>query len=321
MLYLLHGKDTFRRDARVNEIRSAYREKHPDAFGEHVVDAEEQDASERLGEALAQGGGLFDTKSLVIASGFLKKDKKALKALLDERDIAQNQDAVLLLVEGKLKKSELKDVPNAETELFDPLSEADRVQWIGRYISEHGPKQGPRKIQKGAATMLAGLGDDLGRIAQELERLMAYAAGEEVISEEHVTALLSLRQEETIFPISDGICDREPTKALTALARLSGSGDDARGLLSYALKETRQLIRAHAALSTEVPGDPQELFGAKPFVWKKRTAQARKWSEEEIRELAALARDADMASKRGSSAKEALEALILGAASPPKQRS
>ena len=314
MLYLLYGSDTFRRDARVSEIRSAYREKHPEALGEQVVDTEDTDALERLGEALAQGGGLFDSKSLVIARGFIKSDSKGLQEILHARNISDDNDTVLLLVEEKLKKAEIKDFADATNEVFDQLNEDERIKWIGRYVKEHAPQKGPGKIQKRAAAMLAGLGDDLGRIAQELERLMAYAAGEETIHEQHVAALLPLSREETIFPISDGVAGREPTAALAALAALSGTGDDARGLLSYALRETRQMIRAHAALSAEVPGDPQELFGAKPFVWKKRTAQARKWTDEEIRELVAIARDIDASSKRGSTAKEALEELILRAA-------
>lgn len=315
MLYLLYGSDVFRRDARIAEIRTAYRKKHPEALGEQVIDAEDTaEPLKRLAEALTQGGGLFDSKSLVIARGLIKRDAKGLQEILGTRSISEDRDTVLLLVEEKLKKAEIKDFADATDEVFDTLPQSERVNWIGRYVKEHAPQNGPGKIQKSAATTLAGLGDDLGRIAQELERLMAYAAGEETIREEHIAALLPLSREETIFPISDGVAGREPAGALAALAALSGTGDDARGLLSYALKEARQMIRAHAALSSEIPGDPQELFGAKPFVWKKRTTQARKWTDEEIRDFIAIARDIDASSKRGNTAKEALEELILRAA-------
>lgn len=313
MLYLLYGVDTFRRDERVAEIRTAYRAKHPDALGERIIDVDEADALRNLTEALTQGGGLFEAMSLVVARGFVKSDPDTLVQLLEGSNVTGREDIVVVLVEDKLLKAALDIKKIAQQEEFTTISQAERISWIAKYVKKRGPRQGPKKIKKTAAETLADFGSDLGQIAQELERLMAYAAGEEAISGEHVEALLHTREEETIFPLSDGVGERAPIPALAALARLTAEGDDAIGLLSYTIRESRQLIRAHAALSAELPGDPLELFGAKPFVWRKRTAQARGWSAEDIEALAVRIRDMDRARKTGTDPKTALEYLLLKA--------
>jgi len=313
MLFLLHGVDTFRRDERVTEIRTAYRAKHPNALGEQIIDADEADALRNLTEALTQGGGLFEAMSLVVARGFVKSDPKALVELLESSNVTSREDIVVVLVENRLLKAALDIKQIAQQEEFTNISEAERISWIAKYVKDRGLEQGPKKIKKTAAEILANLGSDLGQIAQELERLIAYAAGEEAISGAHVEALLRVREEETIFPLSDGVGDRAPAAALAALARLTADGDDASGLLSYTIRESRQLIRAHAALSAELPGDPLALFGAKPFVWRKRTAQAKGWDAEDIEALAVRIRDMDQARKTGTDSKTALEYLLLKA--------
>src|SRR3989344_2376097 len=305
MLYVLHDPDSYRMHERLAEIRAAYRHTNPQALGETVI--EEGAASlEQFRAALAQGGGLFEAKGLVIGRDLFAQHKEALSEMLQESSAAQREDVNVVLVETlPLPASAKPLITVAKAEVFDTLSGEALLQWIVRYVRERGPNEGPKKIGSRAADQLLSIGSDLWRTSRELEKLLAYAAGEEAIREEHVRALLRVPFDETVFPVSDGICERSPHKALAAVTRLLDHGD--------AIKETRQLIRAHAARGEELPEDPLKLFGAKPFVWRKRTAQARKWSDEEIAELMNRTVDLEATWKGSGDTRLALDKFILAA--------
>ena len=117
--------------------------------------------------------------------------------------------------------------------------------------------------------------------------------------------------EETIFSLSDGVCEREPEKALVALARLTTEEENVDGLLGYVIRETRNLVRARYALSEGGGADGAITFQVKPFVWRKRTSQARRWDEHEMPALLARAADLDLAWKTGAHKRLALERFIL----------
>lgn len=310
MLFLLYGKDTYRRDERLREIREAYREKHPNALGETVIDGDKPEALAEFEGALAQAGGLFEQKSLVIARRLLTNTGEEAATVCTEQNVAQRDDVNVVLVEDEDKHK----LRGATMEEFKLLSEQELSKWIARYVREKGPKSGPTRIAKRAAALLEALGPNLIRIVCELEKALAYAAGEEVLREEHVAALLNTPDEETVFPVSDGICSRRPLLALAAITRLTAEGQDMNGLINYAIQESRQLIRAHAALSEEFTDDPLRLFNVKPFVWRKRTSQARAWSKEEILKLSKRIADLEVAWKTGANKRLALEAFILAAA-------
>jgi DNA polymerase III delta subunit len=314
MLFLLHGEDTYRLHQRIAEIRLTYRQTNPEALGETIVDAD--DASlDRLNAALAQGGGLFEAKGLIIGRELFAQHGEALTALLAEHGVERREEVNVVLVEATALKAAAKPLlAMAKSETFAKLTTTELVQWIGRYVQEHAPEQGPGKIEKAAAEQLAVLGPDLWRLSRELEKLLAYAAGEEKITTAHITQLVRRVNEETVFPISDGICNREPEPALAAVLRLTAEGQDPDGLAAYAMKEARQLVRAHAALNDPLPGDPQELFGAKPFVWRKRSSQARKWNDEEIQKLLDRTVALEATWKGSGDTRLALDAFILAAA-------
>lgn len=313
MLYLLHGSDAYRRVTRVQEIREAYRAKYPEALGESLIDEETQEPLKTIASALTQGGGLFESKSLIIIRDVFSEHVKEVEELLESVAAHTREDMVVVLVVDRLPKSFPFTKKHATAEEFIPLNQARRVQWIARYIKQFAPPPGPGSISKKAAEALAAAIDDVGHLAQELEKLMAYCAGQKAIQEKDVHALFHTQIEETIFPISDGVAERTPHKALVAIARLVRREGDAAGLIGYTLKEARQLIRAHAAQSGELPGDPLALFGAKPFVWRKRTTQATRWTAEEIEELAQRCVELDASRRSGADARLALENFVLKA--------
>jgi len=313
MIYLLTGLDTYSREDRVQEIRETYRKKYPDAFGEVLLSLDDTDVVERLATALTQGGGLFSAKSLVIAREVLGKNTEQLESLFASTDVATSEDSILVLVEDRLPKGAALTKKHATEETFNPLKGESRVKWIARYVQKHGPEEGPKKIGQEAASLIESGGGDLWNLSQELEKLLSYAAGEEQVRVEHINALLSFRDEETIFPISDGIGERSPTTALAAIARLASEREDVAGLIGYAIKEARQIIRAHSAIGAELPESPEDLFGAKQFVWRKRSSQARNWDEETIKVLVSALLETDAARRSSLDERLALERLILRA--------
>lgn len=312
MLYLLYGPDTYRRDERLAKMREAYRAKNPEALGETVLDG--TPPLEHIEEVCTRGRGIFEAKRFIVIHDAFVTHGKALVELIDQLQLHQQLDLNLVVVEGDVEKNPafpaLRVLCRADA--FAWLAPQRLRAWIVSYVKARGSENGPRQITPRAVDLLVSLGPDLRRLSNELEKLLLFAAGKETLTEDDVKALSFISVEETIFPLSDGVCEKQPLKALVALLRLTADGSEPDGLISYTIGEARNLVRARAALSAQKTTlDIAQEFGTKPFVWKKRLAQARKWQDNEVVALLERIAALDLSWKTGAEKRLALDHFIL----------
>lgn len=164
-----------------------------------------------------------------------------------------------------------------------------------------------------AAARLAELvGDDVGRLSNEVAKLAAYLGGKGEVDERTVTALVPQSgavAHNAVFALVDAIAQQRTGEALSTLHRLLDAGENPLGLLAMIARQMR-LIRAACARQ----GDAAALMAdlqLSDFVVRKVAAQARRFPLEAAEAALEACLAADLKMKGGHEARGALEALVV----------
>jgi DNA polymerase-3 subunit delta len=143
--------------------------------------------------------------------------------------------------------------------------------WIRQRAEEKGGT-----ISSEAISLLAALvGADLRLLDQELEKLLLYADGRQVTSDD-VQALVSHARETSIFDLVDCVGRRQTDRALQLLHRLLEDGEPPLYLLAMLARQIRILIQV-AELQERglTPKEVARRLKLHPYVVEKGLAQAR----------------------------------------------
>jgi DNA polymerase-3 subunit delta len=149
--------------------------------------------------------------------------------------------------------------------------ERDLPAWIRQRAEGKGGA-----ISSEAVSLLAGLvGTDLQLLDQEIEKLLLYADGRQVTTDD-VVALVSRARETSIFDLVDCVGRRQTERALQLLHRLLDDGAAPLYLLSMLARQIRILIQVAELQTKQLT--PKEVAGRlklHPYVVEKGMAQAR----------------------------------------------
>lgn len=115
----------------------------------------------------------------------------------------------------------------------------DRPRFAVAHASEHG-----LRLRPGQAALLVELvGDDIGRIAREVEKLAVYV-GEGDVSDEDLRAVCSALAAEEVWELTAGLARRDPALALRALHRLLADAQEPHYLLAMVVMQLRKVLQA-----------------------------------------------------------------------------
>lgn len=172
---------------------------------------------------------------------------------------------ILLLAKAEGKKQK------AYTKLFERPKDSELSGWIERRARSKGGA-----ISREAVVALAALvGSDLRLLDQEIEKLLLYADGRQVTTED-VQALVSRARETSMFDLVDCVGRRQADRALRLLHRLLDEGEAPLYVLAMLARQIRILIQVSElrakGLSQQQMADRLKLH---PYVVEKGLAQAR----------------------------------------------
>ena len=204
--------------------------------------------------------------------------------------------------QGKLKKGFV--------EHFKLPGERDLPGWI----QERARAIGQGEISSEATTLLAALvGPDLRLLDIEVEKLLLYADGRMVTSED-VQLLVSHAREASVFDLVDCVGRRETGRALRLLHRLLDEGEPPLRLLAMLARQIRILIQLREVAERET--DPREMarqLRLHPFVVHKGLSQARNFELDQLEAAHERVVQTDWAIKSGRSEPVlALDMLVVG---------
>jgi len=294
--YLIFGTNQPRVELAVRRLR--------DRFGPDAV--EKLEASETSGEeavAACNAGGLFASAGRVVIVDGVERwkaaDAKAIAAYLDD----PAPETVLALVAEQLRRDSAlaKAIGKRGQILAYDVVKRDLPKWVQAQLRERGVAVSVEFAHE----LIELVGDEMHELACEIDKLATWAGGEKIAAKE-LELLVCPRGEVAPFGLTDAWGRRDARGALAAYELLLERASESRQAL---LTRLAALLFAHIGkvqacrrLSQQGLGSREAAarLGMHPYAAEKAFAQARNFSEAELRRTTVRLAALDLALKGGS---------------------
>lgn len=156
------------------------------------------------------------------------------------------------------------------------------------------------------------IGNNLAEVMGELDKLTSYVGAREFFEEDDVAAVVSDTRVESVFALTDALGAGELAAALRLLGRLLDDGQPPLVILTMLVRHFRQLWKVRELLSQSVP--QKELprrIGVNPYFLGGLLTQAKRCSDEQLREAFPRFLAVDLALKSGGDSRAQLEGLVF----------
>ncbi len=286
-LYLFFGAEEFLMDRACRRLEQALAEQAGEAPHRVVHSAAEVDLAEFLAEARL--APLFGAGQLLILKRVETYGDKALKAVADYLKHPSPRSLVVLTaptlkardvekhaIWGPLLKSEAALA-------FGRLREGDLLQWLIGEARAQGKELTPGAAQR----LVEVVGENLGDLNQELNKLVLFAGEERTLNRALVSQLATHSRTYTIFALVEALGERSGQRRLEALAQLLDLGEPPPKIINMLARQIRLLIRVREAPAGAAPADLAKTLNMAPGLLRKLERQAKAFS------LKALARHLD----------------------------
>ena len=317
--YYLHGDDDFRKDDALAALIASAVDPALRDFNVEIRRASELDA-ETLDTVLGTPPMMSERR--VVALRDVPSLKKDPKAILDRYLDRPAKDTVLVLLAPAGTKPEKALIDRTVSVEIAPLS-GDR---LGDWIT----KRATLPITPEASALLQdAIGNDLGQLSGELDKLASYVrglGGQEIIDEAAVGAVVGVTREETLGRLLDYVAARDAAGAIAVLPYvLAQPKTSAVSIimalttqtlaLAYAVSSGRKSSNDFFALLKETGAFPGRAWGEAVNAWVRAVPA---WTldalERGIQSL--LAADVALKESRVSDDEQVLVSLILDLCAP-----
>ena len=321
MIYLFYGENQFSLLEEVKKIKRDNLPAEAEDFNFARIDALKSGFS--IDEVLqaADAFPFLSDKRVVIVSGLVTKlgkgasaeekpgrSKKGPATTPRERFLEfvprMPATTILILTEEKAAKNDLVykavDKHGAVRE-FEPLKDFALEKWINeRAVSRQ------IKLERGVAEMLRSyMGSDLYRLANELEKLAAYAGEGQAVTTRMVEMLTAEAQEIKVWELTDALAGRNLPLALRQLNRMrnettlnrAGFTRQVFGMISKQVYDLARIRDMHTNRKTN--SEIAQAVGMHPFRVEKTIPLARKFSADHLDYLYNRLTELDYADKSG----------------------
>lgn len=308
-VYLLFGDEPFLLNSYKKKLREAVTD--GDTMNFNYFEGKGPDLHEII--SLADTMPFFAERRLILidGSGFFKGPQEELSEYLPR--IPETTCMVFCESDvdkrGKLYKK-VKAVGYAAE--LKKQGAADLMKWAGGILARDG-----RKITRQVMEyFLERTGDDMGSIYMELEKLICYTAGREVITKEDVDAVGSVHVENRIFEMVSAIVSGNIKKAMDLYEDLLVLKEPPMRILFLIARQFNQLLQVREL--TEKGSQRSEIASAlkvPPFVAGKLMSQAKTFDKRQLLSYVEFCVDVEQAVKSGRlSDRLAVELVIAGKA-------
>ena len=294
-VYLLTGSDRPKIATALERLRGHF-------SAEAVETASAQVVTGEAAVAHCNAGSLFGDARLVVVTD-VERWKAADAKQVESYLVAPAPATVLALVAGELRKdSALSKVcaKRGDVLTYD-VPKRNLTSWVGEQFRRLGTQAEP----DACAALVALVGDDPQALANEVEKIATWAAGEPVGQRE--VELLAVPLSETpVFALTDAWGRRDPAATLdaseTIFEREAKPRRDTAPRLAAALGSHVGRVRACGQLAAEGvrPRDGAARLKLHPFYAEKLFAQADRFSSEELDSIVVRLAELDLALKGDS---------------------
>lgn len=183
------------------------------------------------------------------------------------------------------------------------------AQWIVRRGKECSPEA--RIDQEAAALLAKWIGNDLRRLAGEIEKLSLYA-GDRTITASDVRLLVADESEEKMWNLTDGLSARNARMAMASLAELMQEEKMEFALLGAIAGNYRTIVRVKGLMQRGMRTKEQIAteLGISPYTVSKAMDSARRFSDAQLANIIDRVFQANVNMVTGGDQKTELQLLV-----------
>ena len=333
MIYFIYGEDSYRAKIKLEEIIRGYKKVHKSGLNLIYIDAGKQNFKDFYGNLKITS--MFAEKKLIIlknifsakggpASGWQEDFLKNIKNLEEIKDIiivyedcAPDQRTKLFKeLSGSTRSREARQI---KCQGFNYLQPAMLKKWVAQEFSAEGGSAfgGEKKetrINPDALDLLVSfVGNDLWKMANEINKLSNYKAGS-TVKKEDIELLVKPNIENDIFKTIDALASKDKKRALSLLHKHIDDGDNTLYLLSMISYQFRNLLIIKELQDAQNPyGAVIKKSGLRPFAAQKTYYLCNQFSMPELKKIYRKIFQIDSDIKTGKVEPEtALDLLLAG---------
>ena len=294
-VYLLCGEEAY--------LRNQYKKRLKDAMTDegdtmNYSYYEGKDVNPRAVIDMAETLPFFSERRVLMIenSGFFKNKCDELADYVSSIP----ESTCLIFVETEIdKRSRLyKEVKKyGRVVEFGIQKEDTLVKWILGMLKKEGKSITKETLQ----LFLTKTGSDMQTIKNELDKLISFTEGKEVITSEDVEQVCVAQTTNKIFDMINAIAEGNHKKALELYEDLLSLKEPPMRILFLIARQFHQLYQLKLLAKEGVASSEiAKQAGIMPFAMKKYQAQAKSFSEEELRQAVEECVDAEEAVKTGA---------------------
>lgn len=293
-VYLLYGDEAFLKKSYKNQMKAAI--SGDDTMNFHSFEGKGVDLKEII--SLADTMPFFGERRLILLedTGLFKgSGAEPLVEYLPEMP----DTACLLFVESEVDKrsrlfKRVKDIGYAAE--MTRQDEKQLAMWAGGILNREGKKITRQTME----LFLSRTGDDMEHIRTELDKLIAYTLGREVITDEDVEAITTVQVTNKIFDMVAAIVNGNTKKTMELYEDLLTLKEPPMRILFLIARQFNQILQVKELASQGFEkGAIASRLKLQPFVAAKVLAQSRSFTREQILSYVELCVDAEEAVKTG----------------------
>lgn len=275
-IYLLYGEEAFLKNSYKNRLKEAIIGDDTMNFARFEGKGLDVDELIRLADTMP----FFAERRLILVedSGFFKSASDALVQYLP----SMPDTTILLFVETEVDKrnrlyKKVKDMGYAAE--LNRQDSAQLARWAGGILTRE-----QKRITKHTMELFLSMaGDDMENIRMELEKLISYTLGREVITDEDVLAVCTVQVTNRIFEMVSAIVNRQPRKAMDLYEDLLTLKEPPMRILFLIARQFNQLLQVKDLMGKGMDkGTIASKLKMQPFVVGKTMPQARQFGREQI---------------------------------------
>ena len=176
------------------------------------------------------------------------------------------ETTILLIIEDDVdKRSKIYKYINKEgcAVSFETPKEKDLVLWVAQMLKKEQKKMTQKDIQ----LFLYKTGQDMFTIKNELEKLISYTKGREVIGAEDLEALTTAQTTNQIFVMLEAIAKKQRDTVLKLYYDLIELKESPFGILALLVRQCNQLLQTQSLLKAgKSQGEMAKELKVPPFV-------------------------------------------------------
>lgn len=316
MVIFLYGPETFLSRRKLNEI-IAKKTASPvggGGFNVYRLPFEEFDLP-KLKE-IVERISIFETKKIIILENMFGAGSQTLgetEKFVLSRKLADDQNNLLIFWEGdidaKNEKSPLFKILTkkpAFSQKFENLNPRQLKNWIFKEVEAREGKISPPAVE----FLSSSIGNDLWRLSQELDKLIAYKNGR-IIAPADVKLLVAAEFNSGVFDLIDALGRKDRRTALSILYGETNTGRDELEILGMVAGHFRRLVSLRSLVEAGRAVSAASL-GFHPFVFQKVLNQSRNFTLADLKNKFRKIVETDFLIKTGKIDKRAgLEMLIF----------